>query len=127
MLDAAGSSRRRPSPAAQPVAAAELATTPASAEHPPGLYGRVEAGDEAARQALNLASAVPDLQPLQAADFPVQPRDYATSAEVDLMPWLLLAALLLALADTLIGLQLRGLLMRRRAAAPPPRRSARCC
>ena len=33
------------------------------------------------------------------------------------MPWLLLAALLLALADTLIGLQLRGLLFRRRAAA----------
>jgi hypothetical protein len=33
------------------------------------------------------------------------------------MPWLLLAALLLALADTLIGLQLRGLLWRRHAAA----------
>jgi hypothetical protein len=40
------------------------------------------------------------------------------SAEVDLMPWLLLAALLLALADTAIGLQLRGLLIRPRRAAP---------
>ena len=106
-----------PSPAVQPVAAAELATTPAGPLHPPGLYGRVEAGDEAPRQALNLASAVPDLQALQATDFPVRARDYTTSAEIDLMPWLLLAALLLALADTLIGLQLRGLLWRRRAAA----------
>ena len=106
-----------PSPAAQPVPAAELTATPASAEHPPGLYGRVEAGDEGARQALNLASAVPDLQAVQATDLPVRARDYATSAEVDLMPWLLLAALLLALADTLIGLQLRGLLFRRPATA----------
>jgi hypothetical protein len=105
-----------PSPAAQPVAAAEIATTLASAEHPAGLYGRVEAGEDAARQALNLAPAVPDLQPLQAADFAVPPRDYTSSAELDLMPWLLLAALLLALADTLIGLQLRGLLLRRAAA-----------
>ena len=41
---------------------------PASAEHPPGLYGPVEAGEDAARQALNLASAVPDLQALRPAD-----------------------------------------------------------
>jgi Domain of unknown function (DUF4159)/Aerotolerance regulator N-terminal len=116
VLDAEGH-LQEPSPAAQPVAAADLAETPASAEHPPGLYGRVEAGEEGARQALNLASGVPDLQALQAADLPVKARDYTTSAEVDLMPWLLLAALLLALADTLIGLQLRGLLLRRHAAA----------
>jgi hypothetical protein len=106
-----------PNPAAQPIAAAELATTPASPQHPPGLYGPVEAAEEAPRQALNLASAVPDLQALQPSDFATGVRDYTTSAEVDLMPWLLLAALLLALADTLIGLQLRGLLIRRRAAA----------
>ena len=106
-----------PSPATQPVAAAEMATTAASPEHPPGLYGRVEAGTEAPRQALNLASAVPDLQALEPSDFPAGARDYTTSAEVDLMPWLLLGALLLALADTLIGLQLRGLLVRRRTAA----------
>jgi hypothetical protein len=116
VLDAEGH-LGEPSPAAQPIPAAELRTTRASAEHPPGLYGRVEAGDEGARQALNLASAVPDLQALQAADLRVRARDYATSAEIDLMPWLLLAALLLALADTLIGLQLRGLLVRRQATA----------
>ena len=116
VLDANGH-LQEPSPLAQPIAAADLAVTPASAEHPPGLYGRPEAGDEAARQALNLASAVPDLQALEAVDFPVRARDYAASAEIDLMPWLLLAALVLALADTLIGLQLRGLLLRRRVVA----------
>jgi hypothetical protein len=115
VLDAQGH-LGEPSPITQPIAAADLATTPAGPQHPPGLYGRVEAGEEAPRQALNLASAVPDLQPVQATDLPVRARDYTTSAEIDLMPWLLLAALLLALADTLIGLQLRGLLFRRRAA-----------
>ncbi len=102
-----------PGPAVQPVAAADLASTAASARHPPGLYGRVGAAADAARRALNLAPAVPDLQALEAADLPVRTQPYAGgSAEIDLMPWLLLAALLLALADTAIGLQLRGLLVR---------------
>ena len=54
---------------------------------------------------------------------------YAGSAEIDLMPWLLLAALLLALADTAIGLQLRGLLIRPARAAPRRRGgpAAGCC
>jgi Domain of unknown function (DUF4159)/Aerotolerance regulator N-terminal len=107
-----------PGPAAEPVAAAELATTIASARHPAGLYGRLGAAPDAPRQALNLASAVPDLQALQPADFPVRAQPFAGgSAEIDLMPWLLLAALLLALADTVIGLQLRGLLLRPARAA----------
>ncbi len=112
VLDAQGH-LGEPGPAAQPVAAADLATTVASASHPAGLYGRVGAAADAARLALNLASAVPDLQALQPADLPVETRAYGGgSAEIDLMPWLLLAALLLALADTAIGLQLRGLLIR---------------
>ena len=87
-------------------------------EHPPGLYGRIEAGEDAARQALNLASAVPELTALEPADFAVPPQDFAGSAEVDLMPWILLAALLLALADTVIGLILRGLVPGRLRPAP---------
>jgi len=101
-----------PGAAVQPLPAEELDSTPVSAVHPPGLYGPVDAGDDAARQALNLASAVPALQPLADTDFPVPPRAYAASAEVDLMPWLLFAAILLALADTVISLALRGLLPR---------------
>jgi hypothetical protein len=93
----------------QPLPAAEFAEAAVSERHPPGLYGRIEAGEDAARQALNLASAVPDLQALSPGDLPVPAQDYAGSAEVDLMPWILLAALLLALADTVIGLILRGL------------------
>jgi Domain of unknown function (DUF4159)/Aerotolerance regulator N-terminal len=103
---------------AQPIAAGEFAGTAASPEHPPGLYGPIDAGEGAARQALNLASAVPDLQALGEADFPVATRDYAASAEIDLMPWLLLAAMLLALADMVISLALRGLVPRSARAAP---------
>ena len=111
VLDAAGR-LNEPGPAVQPVPAAAFAETPAGPLHPAGLYGRADAGEDAARQALNLASAVPALQPLSAADFVEPARGYTESAEVDLMPWLLLAALLLALADTVIGLWLRGLLGR---------------
>ena len=70
VLDAAGH-LGEPGPAAQPVPAAEFATTAASPRHPAGLYGPVDAAADAARQALNLASAVPDLQALRAADLPV--------------------------------------------------------
>jgi Aerotolerance regulator N-terminal len=108
VLDAAGH-LGPPGAAVQPLPAAEFAAAVVSAEHPPGLYGRIDAGEGAARQALNLASAVPELTALEAADFPVAAQDFVGSAEVDLMPWILLAALLLALADTVIGLVLRGL------------------
>jgi len=101
-----------PGAGVQPLPAEELDATPVSPIHPPGLYGPVDAGEDAARQALNLASAVPELQALGNAAYPVPPRAYATSAEIDLMPWLLFAAMLLALADTVISLVLRGLLPR---------------
>ena len=117
VLDAAGR-LTAPGASVQPIPASEFAEAVVSDQHPPGLYGRIEAGEEAARQALNLASAVPDLQALTRADMPVPAQDYVDSSEVDLMPWILLAALLLALADTLIGLMLRGLLPGRVRPAP---------
>ncbi|HEX5078143.1 MAG TPA: DUF4159 domain-containing protein [Geminicoccaceae bacterium] len=117
VLDAAGR-LGKPGAAVQPLPAAEFAEAVVSARHPPGLYGRIEAGEEAARQALNLASAVPALTALRAADFPVPPNAYGGSSEIDLMPWLLLVAMLLALADTVIGLILRGLLPGRLRPAP---------
>ncbi len=103
---------------ARPIPAGELAETAASATHPPGLYGPIDAGEEAARQALNLASAVPEPTALDPSDFGVEPRGYVASAEIDLMPWLLVAALLLALADTVIGLVLRGLVPQVARATP---------
>ncbi|MGI9452578.1 MAG: DUF4159 domain-containing protein, partial [Geminicoccaceae bacterium] len=109
VLDAGGR-LVEPGPATQPVPGDQLATTEASALHPPGLYGRIGAGDDLPRQALNLAGAVPDLKALRADDFGGRLRGYLRAAEFGLMPWLLLAALILALADTFIGLWLRGLL-----------------
>ncbi len=109
VLDAAGR-LVEPGPTAQPVPGDQITTTEASAIHPPGLYGQIGAGEEAPRQALNLASAVPDLQALRDEDLGSRLRGYFRAAEIGLMPWILLAALTLALADMLIGLWLRGLL-----------------
>jgi hypothetical protein len=90
--------------------------------HPPGLYGPVglrEAGDaqaEAARSALNLQRAIPELLPLGPDVTGAAPLPYARAAERDLAPMLILAALLLALADLVAALALRGLVPVRAAA-----------
>ena len=99
-----------PGPEVLPVPGAQLIETVASAVHPPGLYGLIDAGEDSPRQALNLAGAVPDLQTLTDADFGDQTRGFEPAEELNLMPWLLFAAMLLALADMLIALWLRGLL-----------------
>ncbi len=109
VLDAGGR-LVEPGPAAQPVPGDQIAAIEASAVHPPGLYGQIGAGEDLPRQALNLASAVPDLQALRDSDLGGRTRGFGRAAEIGLMPWLLFGALLLALADTLIGLWLRGLL-----------------
>lgn len=98
-----------------------------SPEHPPGLYAPVgrDAGGaapaEAARSALNLQRAVPELRPLASGAAGVAPEPYLRAAERDLGPWLVLAALLLALADFAAALALRGLLPLR---GPPGRAGA---
>lgn len=84
-------------------------------EHPPGLYAPVgsavgEDETEAARSALNLQRAIPALLPLPDAAVGDAVAPYQRAAERDLGPWLLLAALLLALGDFLAALALRGLL-----------------
>ncbi|MGI9490039.1 MAG: BatA domain-containing protein [Geminicoccaceae bacterium] len=99
-----------PGPDVLPVPGDQLAKTVASADHPPGLYGLVDAGEDSPRQALNLGSAVPDLQALDENDFGGPVNGYRPAEEFSLMPWLLLAAMVLALIDMLIALWLRGLL-----------------
>jgi len=74
--------------------------------HPPGYYG-----NDSFRQAHNLSRYVTDLQPLSGLPAGVTAGRYAESPEQDLKPWLLAAALVLALADLLISLVLRGLLL----------------
>ena len=95
----AGGRLVEPGPSAQPVPGDQIATTEASALHPPGLYGMIGAGDDLPRQALNLAGAVPDLQALRTADLGSRVRGYLRASEIGLMPWILLAALILAMVD----------------------------
>jgi hypothetical protein len=73
--------------------------------HPPGYYG-----NDSLRQAHNLSSFVTQLEPLGRPPVGATAGLYHESPEQDLKPWLLAAALLLALADLLISLILRGLL-----------------
>lgn len=94
-----------PPPDAGAIAAAAFPNTKASPRHPPGLYG-----NDHVRQALNLTSAIPDLRVL--ADLPagVRGQVYEERAERDLRPWLLGAALVLALVDLIASMIMRGLL-----------------
>jgi hypothetical protein len=100
-----------PQPAAAPLAAGEFATTPASARHPPGLYG-----PENGRRTLNLATRHPPIAaapPIQGArQEPVS----GTQPERLLAPWLLAAALALLAIDLIVSLFLRGLFRARVAA-----------
>lgn len=81
--------------------------------NPPGYYG-----NDALRRAHNLSATLPLLSPITGLPSGVRTRLYAKSQEEELKPWLLAAAFMLALADLIISLALRGLLgpaVRRRA------------
>jgi hypothetical protein len=73
--------------------------------HPPGYYG-----NDSLRQAHNLSRFVTELTPLGSLPAGATSGLYHDSPEQDLKPWLLAAALVLALIDLLISLALRGLL-----------------
>jgi hypothetical protein len=94
-----------PPAAAAAIPANELAATPASPRHPPGLYG-----PESGRRALNLSANMPP--PEAASDLPgarIEPIAGA-APERAIGPWLIALALALLAADLLISLRLRGLL-----------------
>ncbi|MFP6746554.1 MAG: DUF4159 domain-containing protein [Alphaproteobacteria bacterium] len=94
-----------PAPGAQSIAANEIEKSEAGPRNPPGYYGR-----EDDRRALNLSQNWRALQPMGAFSVPARVTDYQQTKELDLKPWLLLAAVLLALIDLLAVLVLRGLL-----------------
>jgi hypothetical protein len=112
MLDGFGRSVE-PGPAVQPLPAQALASIQPGPRHPPGWYGRLDS-----RQALNAVHAGTVLRAIDRwpADVTLLNLDQS-SRETRLLPWLLTAALLLFLADWLIGLALRGLLPRLRRPA----------
>ncbi|HEX4113879.1 MAG TPA: DUF4159 domain-containing protein, partial [Stellaceae bacterium] len=93
--------------AAQTIAAGAFAATRASPAHPPGFYGT-----EDARRALSLAPSVTRFGAIAMLPGNVAPQGYRLGREIDFRPWLIGAALLLALIDLLLGYALRGLLPR---------------
>ena len=107
-LDGFGRLQAAPA-AAETIPAGGFAKTVAGPRNPPGFYGSSDA-----RVALNLAPAVTHFAPLPALPPDVKREGFARGAEVDFRPPLLALALLLMLADFVIGFALRGLLPRLR-------------
>ncbi|MDP6239267.1 MAG: DUF4159 domain-containing protein [Alphaproteobacteria bacterium] len=95
-----------PSVEATAIAGADFATTEVGPEHPPGEYG-----DGPRRRALNLAPATLALQPIESIAGMPPVLDLEARREVDLAPWLLLVAYILAMIDLAIALGLRGALL----------------
>lgn len=93
-----------PGPSTQAINAGRFTSAKVSPLTPPGLYG--DAGD---RRALNLGPQIGALSVLPRLPNGVSQQSYDPVAEVDLKPWLLAAAFLLLLIDTLATLMLRGL------------------
>jgi hypothetical protein len=108
-LDGFGRLQHAP-PTARPISGKDIATEMPSPRHPPGFYGT---GD--ARIALNLSTAITELNPIGELPAGLARESFAKSAEVDIRPPLLTAAFLLALLDLLIAYALRGLLRPRPA------------
>jgi hypothetical protein len=100
-----------PSLEARAVPAEAFEATRAQPRHPPGYYG-----DKTARRALNLSAGLDALAPLGPLPDGVKGETYGSTLETDLRPWFLGLAFLLALADLVASLVLRGLLGWRRAA-----------
>lgn len=72
-------------------------------DHPPGFYG-----DESARRAFNLSPKIASLDPIGSLNGDVVRGSYEGATERDLRGGLLLTALLIALADIVASLALRG-------------------
>ena len=94
-----------PPPSSRPLAASGFADTRAGPSHPPGYYGA-----EGERRALNLTAGIDQIEPIESLPEGVERLAYGKAGETALKPWLLAAALVLALIDMLAGMALRGLL-----------------
>lgn len=97
-----------PTPRAEPIAAAEFDQTRPSDIHPAGLYGEADAF-----RALNVMDTDTGHAALDAGAFSVA--RYAASEPRSIGPWLLVAAVLLLIADGVVMLLLSGRTLRSRA------------
>lgn len=89
---------------AEPIAAADFASTTPTAIHPPGLYG-----SEGAFRALSLFGPDPEIEPLDLSGANVQTLAYPTDDPRALGPFLLVAAIFLLALDSIAILMLSGL------------------
>jgi hypothetical protein len=87
------------------VAAADFDDLLAGPRHSPGYYGA-----HGARRALNLTAGISAIEAIDALPARAVRRVYGATGEVDLKPWFLVAALILAFVDLFAGMVLRGLL-----------------
>jgi len=111
-LDGFGRSVRPPATAVA-IAASAFARTKPGPRHPPGLYGT-----ETIRRSLNLSPSIGELRAFASVPTGATRSFYKDARQTDFKPWLLAAALVLLIVDTVIGLLMRGLLpMPGRAAA----------
>lgn len=83
----------------------KFATAAPGPEHPPGFYGNADS-----RRAFNLSATLAAPRALGPLGSDVTTEVYGTARHVAFQPWLLGAAMILALIDLLISLWLRGLL-----------------
>jgi len=98
-----------PPAAASAIGAEELQHPRIGPRHPPGYYG-----SETTRRAPTLSDQVRTLALLPDLPSGVSRAVYSGQRERDMKPWLIAAAMLLALADLVISLALRGLLFGQR-------------
>lgn len=91
-------------PTALPIAVASLGEPQIGPRHPPGFYGTADA-----RRAVSLGAGVTPPAPLVFEPEGIATASYETAPEIDLMPWLLTAALCLLVIDGIVALVLRGL------------------
>jgi hypothetical protein len=98
-----------PGASTRAIDAGDFATAKVTPLSPPGLYG--DAGD---RRTLNLGPQIAALRPIAALPDGVTRQSYEPTAEVDLKPWLLTAALMLFMVDAFATMIMRGLLPRLR-------------
>ena len=98
-----------PSGDAVSISAKDFNETRPSPANPPGYYGL-----DASRRALNLSAGITSLQPIDDLPSGIERAGFVSAPAVDFKPWLLLAALLLALIDLLVSFFLRGFVDLRR-------------
>ena len=92
-------------PGVSPIPGGGFSDARARPRNPPGFYGH-----DAARRALNLSAGITGLTPLGELPSGIEVLPYGSDAAIDFKPWLLLAALVLLIADMVLGYALRGLL-----------------